>query len=279
MTSVSPRNPPAVNVVGLFQPDRDALLTLLSTLAADEWDRPTVCASWDVHDIALHLLGGDLSKIARLRDGHDVGTPRTGETLPQFLNRWNEQWIEATRRLSPKLTTELLASSGRVLFPALEALPPHTLGERVSWAGPTPAPNWLDVAREYMERWIHQQQIRDAVRRPGQRESRFAAPVIAASMRALPIALATVRRQVGATLCVAVTGDAGGTWTAMRDADAWTLFVGQPEQCDATLRIHCEDWWRIVTLGITPDEAAARSEVSGDPELARAGLGAVAIIA
>ncbi|HEX3202686.1 MAG TPA: hypothetical protein VHW42_12245 [Actinomycetes bacterium] len=37
----------------------------------------------------------------------------------------------------------------------------------VSWVGPDPAPNWLDVAREYSERWTHQQQIRDAAEIPG----------------------------------------------------------------------------------------------------------------
>ena len=36
----------------------------------------------------------------------------------------------------------------------------------VNWAGPEPAPIWLDPAREYTERWVHQQHIRDAVRNP-----------------------------------------------------------------------------------------------------------------
>jgi hypothetical protein len=40
------------------------------------------------------------------------------------------------------------------------------LGEPVSWAGPDPAPLWLDCARDFTEYWVHQQQIRDATGRP-----------------------------------------------------------------------------------------------------------------
>ena len=36
----------------------------------------------------------------------------------------------------------------------------------VAWAGEDKSAHWFDVAREYTEKWHHQQQIRDAVGRP-----------------------------------------------------------------------------------------------------------------
>ena len=52
-------------------------------------------------------------------------------------------------------------------------------GGPVQWAtGSDPAPVWLDVAREYMERYVHQQQIRDATRRPPLGAA-FTGPVLA----------------------------------------------------------------------------------------------------
>ena len=48
----------------------------------------------------------------------------------------------------------------------------------IDWAGPEPAPIWLHVAREYTERWVHQQHIRDAVGRPGLNERRWLGPVL-----------------------------------------------------------------------------------------------------
>jgi hypothetical protein len=60
------------------------------------------------------------------------------------------------------------------------------LGEGVWWAGVEAAPVWLDVARDYSEDWIHQQQIRDAVRRPGLSSPEFFDPLLDTLMRALP---------------------------------------------------------------------------------------------
>jgi uncharacterized protein (TIGR03083 family) len=35
----------------------DRALRVLQSLAPDDWSKPTVCAGWDVHDLAGHLLG------------------------------------------------------------------------------------------------------------------------------------------------------------------------------------------------------------------------------
>ena len=53
-----------MDVRGLFSPDRQSLLSLLTDLSTDDWSRPTTCAGWDVRDVVLHILGGDLGNIA-----------------------------------------------------------------------------------------------------------------------------------------------------------------------------------------------------------------------
>jgi hypothetical protein len=50
----------------------------------------------------------------------------------------------------------------------------------------------LELAREYTERWLHQQHIRDAVGAPGQTDPRFLAPVLATFAHAFPVALRRV---------------------------------------------------------------------------------------
>jgi hypothetical protein len=35
----------------------------LRGLPHDVWSRPTVRTDWDVRDVVLHILGGDLSKL------------------------------------------------------------------------------------------------------------------------------------------------------------------------------------------------------------------------
>ena len=263
----------------VFREDRAALVALLNELSPREWTVATACTGWDVRDVALHVLGGDLGNISRRRDGIRPAEPRGGETLGAMLGRVNQEWVEAARRVSPRLTVELLAMAGPLIADVFEALDPEALGGPVSWAGPGPAPVWLDVAREYMERWVHQQHIRDAVGRPGQREARFCGPVIAASMHALPKALGAEARPAGTSLVVEIAGDAGGAWSIIREPGGWTHYEGAA--IDARTRISVADdvWWRVVTLGMTPADGWRHARIQGEPTLARAALGAVAIIA
>jgi uncharacterized protein (TIGR03083 family) len=266
-------------VRNLFASDRDALIELLRGLDHDEWFRPTVCAGWDVRDVALHILGGDLSNISRRRDNAEVTTWSAREDPGAFLARLNQQWVDAARHFSPRLIVELLGISGGPLFAYFDTLDSAVLGERVSWAGPGPAPVWLDLAREYMERWIHQQHIRDAVGRAGQTEQRFVQPVIAASMHALP---ETMQKHAGhqrETVVIEIDGSAPGTWSVVGDGQGWQLFEGAAQDAATRIKIASNEWWRVVTLGLRPEEARTRADISGNADLARAALAAVAIIA
>ena len=277
MTQVSPPRP--IDVRGLFAKDRDALLELLVALDTADWTTATVCAGWNVHDVALHILDGDLTGVSRRRDGLRVTEPRPGEGRGSFLNRINKEWVSVARRLSPRVTLELLRVSGPPLFAYLEALDPLTFGEPVSWAAPGSAPVWLDVAREYMERWVHQQHIRDAVGRPGQGEPEFVRPVIAASMNALPIALARHATGDARSIVVEIDGAAGGVWSVLKQTGEWELFEGASSAARTRVSVGADEWWRVVTLGMRPEDAWAKARIDGDPDLARAIFAAVAILA
>lgn len=268
--------PAALDVRRLFVPDRLALLSLLGSLTPQQWTANTACPGWDVRDVALHILGGDLANIAGRRDGAWGLQPSADESLGTFINRINQEWVATARRLSPRLIIQLLQFAGPVLFDHLDSLDLDAVGGPVSWAGPEPAPVWLDVAREYMERWVHQQHIRDAVGRPGQDKARFVAPVIAASMHAVPLAMSLGRN---GTLVIEVQGKGGGVWTVTSDPGQWSLREGRASSADCTVSLPVHDWWRMMTVGMTPTEAAVRARVDGDSDFARAAFRAVAIIA
>jgi uncharacterized protein (TIGR03083 family) len=157
-----------VVVTHLFEPERASLVALLKSLSVEQWQAPTVCPGWSVEDVALHLLGDDIGLLSRRRDGlHQSDAPREfggWRDLVAFLDHLNQTWVEATRRISPRLLAELLLFTGEATWRYLASLDPFALEGQVSRVGPDPVPNWLDVAREYTERWTHQQQIRDAVR-------------------------------------------------------------------------------------------------------------------
>src|SRR5215216_4883209 len=105
-----------VIVTHLFAPERASLIELLSVLTAGQWQAPTVCPGWSVKDVALHLLGDDIDLLSRRRDGaapdDTPSRPAGFQELVMSLDRLNQAWVEATRRISTRLLCELLAVTG-----------------------------------------------------------------------------------------------------------------------------------------------------------------------
>jgi len=93
----------------------------------------------------------------------------------------------------------------------------------VSWAGEEESANWFDTAREFTERWHHQQQIRLAVNKPGIMTREFYFPVLDCFMRALPYAYRTVPGKPGTLAQFNIAGECGGSWYLFRDSDSWRL--------------------------------------------------------
>jgi len=139
------KKPDPVIVTDLFPEERAELLRLLESLVSEEWDRPTSCPGWSVKDIGLHLLGDEVGILSRSRDGFRYGSPNIGISDPwgdlvQWLNGWNDQWVEAMRRISPNLLIELLRFTGEEIYRYFSGLDQFKMGGAVTWAGPDPAP-------------------------------------------------------------------------------------------------------------------------------------------
>jgi uncharacterized protein (TIGR03083 family) len=271
-----------IAVTHLFAPERASLIELLSSLAAGRWQAPTVCPGWSVKDVALHLLGDDIDLLSRRRDGaapaDTPSQPARFQELVESLDRLNQTWVEATRRISPRLLCELLAVTGEATRRYLTSLDLFAVEESVSWIRPDPVPNWLDVARQYTERWTHHQQIRDAVGVPGLKEPAFMAPVLATFVQALPRAFTGVPASVGTTVEIVIAGEAGGSWVLTRTPDRWRLAAGTAGAPAARVVLDAETAWRLWTKGIRPAAARAAVSISGDPALGLPVLDAVAII-
>jgi uncharacterized protein (TIGR03083 family) len=272
---------PPVHTIDLFAPERDALVALLEALAPHEWDAPTVCAGWSVKDIASHILADDFGNIARGRDGYRGGwfDAPSWDALLDYINRQNEAWVDATRRLSPRLICELLRFSGERFVETMRARDLEAIGDPVSWAGPEPAPVWLDVAREYTERWLHQQQIRDAVDRPGLKDRTMFGPVLDTFARALPYTYRDVAAPDGTHVRLVIDGEAGGAWSLARDAGAWALVSDAKTPPAASVTLDQETAWRLFTKGMTPASARQRATIEGDHALGSVALNMVSIIA
>jgi hypothetical protein len=193
-----------------------------------------------------------------------------------WLDEFNQLWVDAARRISPDVLTELIDLAGRRFEEHVAGLDPDAIGGPVEWATQdAPAPVWLDIAREYMERYVHQDQIRRACQRPPLGK-RFAGPVLATAVHALPLALADVDRPPGTIVAfIAADGDNEAAWYLTRTQHEWELgraVPAEPADCEV----------RTTTAGaiqsFVRDPAAPAFTWRGDPELARAVSQAKAVL-
>ena len=269
-----------IMVIDLFPEILDELLSLLSGLSAEEWTKPTACPSWSVKDVALHLLGDDIGILSRQRDGFSSDLPIQGwEELVALINTGNETWVHTTRGISSRLLCELLGFTGSKVHEYLNSVDPNSIGGPVSWAGPDPAPVWLDLAREYTERWHHQQHIRDAVDRPGLKQPRFFAPVLDTFVRALPHTYRRVAAVDGTLVTLTIVGDSGNRWSLLREGERWNLYQEISRKPDVEVVMGEEIAWRAFTRGLSRNKVEAQAKILGDQPLGTKILDTVSIIA
>ena len=273
-----------IMVIELFPQERKQLLDLFSTLKAEEWEKPTICPGWTVKDIGLHLLGDDTGYLSGARD--HFSNPffqnrnlHEWKSLVKNINEANELWVGATARISPKLLIALLELTGKQFYEYVQSLDLTAINGVVSWAGPEPAPVWLDIAREYTERWVHQQQIRDAVNKPGLKEKRFFHPVLDTFVRALPHTYKDVPVTDTIVIKFVVTGESGDRWHLVGEANIWSLSQEVKLQPVAVVTMDQETCWRLFTKGMNKDQARAKTAIEGDQKLGERLLEAVSVIA
>ncbi|MCB0183601.1 MAG: maleylpyruvate isomerase family mycothiol-dependent enzyme [Caldilineaceae bacterium] len=265
----------------LFPELHNSLMALLRELSPEEWQRPTACGSWNVRDVVVHLLGDDIGKLSAARDGYHAGwfAVNSWQELVTAINTANEQWVRALTRISPQLLCEFLALTGPQVAAYFTTLDPDAIGGPVDWAGPAPAPVWLDLAREYTERWHHQQHIRDAVGRPGMKEPRYLTPVLDTFLRALPHTFRTAEAAPATLLKLQITGEAGGEWYLYRHANGWQLYADVAQEATTIVTMDQDHAWRLFTRGIDGAAARAALHITGNEALGLHLLQAVSIIA
>ena len=273
--------PQIIKTAHLFSKLEDLLLELLAGLTQEEWARPTVSPQWNVKDVAAHLLDTELRLLSMARDQHFSEAPanETDAALLEFVNRLNREGVNYFRRLSPDVLTALIASVSKPLCDYVASLDPEAQAPfGVSWAGERVSPNWFNTAREFTERWHHQQQIRLAVGKPGIMVRELYHPVLDCFLRALPHWYREVSAPENSLLKFAVSGDCGGEWYLLRRGERWQLADRSSGTLLTRVTIPQEIAWRIFTKGIDRRSAESQLQITGQRDLGMPIFSSIAII-
>ncbi|MEZ5288146.1 MAG: maleylpyruvate isomerase N-terminal domain-containing protein [Vicinamibacterales bacterium] len=274
---------PPIDTAPLFAPMHDELMALLRSLDDADWGRPTVAGAWRVRDVAAHLLDTALRRVSAQRDGHAPPPPRpitSNADLVALIHALNASGVAFAARLSPRVLIALIDQAGAALTELVVGLPPR--GQAiypVSWAGESESEHWMDIGREYTERWHHQQQLRDAVGRPLLLDARWLVPLLDISVRALPYAYRDVNATAGTHLRLRVDDSADTTWMLTRTTDGWDIGTDHGrDAAHAEVSMTGDTAWRLFYNALPPDALRERVHVAGDDALAAPLLGTRSIV-
>jgi uncharacterized protein (TIGR03083 family) len=236
-------------------------------LSPEEWDRATDCPGWTVKDQLAHVVG---TASTLLRRG---GPPPAPGGLAHVLNpigEMNEAWVEARRPLpGPAVLAEFEEVTGARLA-ALRAM----TDEEVSAEGPSPIgtvpyATFMDV--RVMDCWVHEQDIRRAVGRPGG----LSGPAADAALRRLTSSLAfVVGKRVappdGTSVVVELSGPVARA-IAVTVTGGRAVAGDAPSSPSVTIRTDTETYACLANGRWTAAEAVERGRVSfaGDTALGR----------
>lgn len=159
----------------------DSLLDLGATLTDDQWVRATPCPGWTIAGQFAHMIGTESTLLGRPNPEVDPGSP---EHVKNKIGGFNEVWVV---HLASRPRPEVLD-----LFREITTERRQALGDMTD--DDFSAPSWTPVGeadyRRFMQIrvfdcWVHEQDIRDGLGRPGHESGPVAEQSVDEMVRAL----------------------------------------------------------------------------------------------
>lgn len=260
-----------IDVLPLFPQLDSSLIEVLSGLSPKQWNNDTICKKWRVKDIVAHLLDGAIRRLSIGRDGYKMAVAEINNQaeLLDYLNNLNAGWLSAFERVSPMILIAQLKTIQEELYLYLKGLDPDANAIfAYAWAGDEISDNRFDIAREFTERWLHQQQIRQAVGARSLLDRHLYKPFLEICMKALPYHFKDLSPAIDTMITVEIVGDAGGVWSIISRGQKWE-FTFAERQADAHVYIDQNIAWMLFSKGIDIYEAGQYWQVTGDQDLGR----------
>ncbi|GCB47620.1 maleylpyruvate isomerase family mycothiol-dependent enzyme [Streptomyces sp. NL15-2K] len=247
----------------------EAISELVLPLVEGEWNRRTPCPGWSVRDVVSHVIGLDCEML---------GDPRPIHTLPRDLfhvtndhQRYMEMQVDVRRHhTAPEMTSEL----EYVIIRRNRQLRNESRDPGTKVRGPLGTELTLEesMRRHAFDVWVHEQDLRTALGRPGNLDSPGAHIARDVLLDELP---RIVAEDASAPRSSAIVFDVHGPIEFLRTIRVDIQGRGTLETAPAlgpaaTLTLDWETYVRLACGRATPEAVADRVKAEGDPELAAA---------
>jgi uncharacterized protein (TIGR03083 family) len=244
----------------------DSLGDLGDSLSDDEWKRPSPCPGWPVSAQYAHVIGTESMLLGRPNPEADPGRP---DHVRNDIGGFNEVWVAA---LDAEPRSEVMARFVEVTDTRKRALADM---DEDAFSQPSWTPVGQADYRRFMQIrvfdcWVHEQDVRDAVGRPGHESGPVAEQSVDEIVRAIGYLVGKkAKAPDGSSVRITLSGPVERTVdVAVVDgrARAVETLDGPPT---ASLELASSLFTRLACGRVSPDAVIDRVTLSGDADLAR----------
>ena len=252
-------------IIGALEETWASILSLCARLTDTEWNAPTDCPGWSVKDQLAHMVGTESALAGRPAPTIDV---ERFAYLRNAIGQSNEAWIEVRRSRPPLAVLEEFRSITTERLADLKAQ------SQDDFDAESPTPAGTDTYGRFMrirvmDCWVHEQDIREAIGRPGHQEG----PAVEVALDEVVAALGyVIGKQVGApngsSVRFVLTGGSARTVDVVVEGRARVSEVPL-EEPTTTLTVPVVSFMRLVGGRVEPAAAANDGQVTvrGDEAL------------
>lgn len=242
-----------------------SFLRLLEQLPEEQWSSPTDLPGWDVRAIASHTAHLESVLVTGAEEAAEIGEPTH---IAGPMGRYTEIGVVNRRTATPDAIIGEIRRSTTARHTALLADPPADAAARPEWVFGGVPWTWETLLRNRpLDVWMHEQDVRRAVGRPGGTDTAAARHTAEYLAEGLGYVLA---KKVGAAAGTTVVLDLAGSGSyAFRVTDAGRGERLLTAPADPTVRLGAERETFILLAGGRRASAAEDVTIAGDPELGR----------
>ena len=257
----------AARTTDLLEETWRSIIAVGHELGPDDWERPTDCPGWTVKDHLSHLIGTE-----RFLQGLPSATADPGERpyVKNFIGEANEREVEARRGVPGPEVLEELEELVELRLTTLRAGDDaYFAQEQMTPTGPGTMLDFLQL--RVLDNWIHEQDVRRAVGRPGHLSGGPAEHTIDRLLRGVPMVVGKrAAAPEGSTVVLELTGPVERTVGVVVEGGRARFVEPVPTSPAAGLSMDSETF---VVLAAGREDAQARAgrlTLEGDDALGQA---------
>lgn len=238
-------------------------------LTEPEWKHPTEVPGWTVQDNLAHIAGIEASLLDRPPPAHSVP-----DDLPHVKNDFgalNEVFVDSRRSLTgADVLAEFRDVTGERIAELRASGPDDFAADTWTPVGPGTVRDLLPF--RVFDSWVHEQDMRRAVQKPGDLDGLVAEAALARIIATMPFVVGKkAGAPDGAAIVFALSGPVAQTFAVVVGGGRARASDTEPSTPTTRIATDTETFARVATGRVAPEEALAAGRITfeGDDALGR----------